>query len=79
MSKPVVFDKNPAVSELEPGTYYWCSCGKSATQPMCDGAHKAEGVFKPVVFELTETKTVALCNCKQTKSPPWCDGTHAEL
>ena len=21
-------------------TYYWCACGKSANQPMCDGTHK---------------------------------------
>ncbi len=21
-------------------THYWCACGKSANQPMCDGTHK---------------------------------------
>jgi len=79
MPKPVVFDKKPAVEKLGPGTYYWCSCGLSKTQPMCDGAHKAERQFRPVEFELTEEKTVALCNCKNTKNPPYCDGTHESL
>ena len=24
---------------LHPGTYYWCSCGKSAKEQFCDGSH----------------------------------------
>ena len=34
---PVVASKMPAVMELEPGEYWWCSCGKSSKQPFCDG------------------------------------------
>ncbi|MDX8412726.1 MAG: CDGSH iron-sulfur domain-containing protein [Mariprofundales bacterium] len=64
--------------ELEPGTYYWCSCGKSANQPFCDGAHKGSK-FTPQPFEITETKSVALCQCKRSKNPPFCDGAHREL
>ena len=30
----------PAEVELEPGNYAWCSCGRSANQPFCDGSHK---------------------------------------
>ena len=27
MEEPVIAAKQPAVLELEPGTYYWCRCG----------------------------------------------------
>ena len=41
MSQPVIAQKSPIPVEVEAGkTYYWCSCGKSAKQPLCDGAHK---------------------------------------
>lgn len=25
--------------DMQPGKYYWCSCGHSGNQPFCDGAH----------------------------------------
>jgi len=78
MSEPVIAAKEPKVMELEPGTYYWCACGKSANQPFCDGSHKGTS-FEPVAFEVSEKKTVALCQCKHTKYPPFCDGSHAKL
>ncbi len=78
MSTPVIADKKPVVLELEPGTYYWCSCGQSQTQPFCNGAHKGTD-FTPLAFEVTENKKVALCNCKLTGSPPYCDGSHSKL
>jgi CDGSH-type Zn-finger protein len=78
MDKPDIADTKPAVLELEPGAYWWCSCGKSATQPFCDGAHKG-GSFSPVKIEITEKKTVALCNCKHSKNGAFCDGSHSTL
>lgn len=78
MSEPLVVRKSPEVLELEPGTYFWCACGRSQKQPFCDGSHKGTG-FTPVKFELTEKKTVALCLCKRTGNPPFCDGTHRRL
>lgn len=78
MSKAKIASKSPTVLTLEPGTYAWCTCGESANQPYCDGAHKGSD-FKPHVFTLDESKKVALCNCKQTANGPFCDGAHAEL
>ena len=75
MSEPVVADKKPYVKELDPGTYYWCACGRSRNQPFCDGSHQGTE-FTPVEFEVDKKKTVALCMCKRTKNKPFCDGSH---
>ncbi|OGW48490.1 MAG: cytochrome C551 [Nitrospirae bacterium GWC2_57_9] len=66
---------HPFVKDLEAGTHYWCTCGKTKTQPFCDGSHKGTGK-EPLAFTLPEKKQVALCNCGRTKTPPYCDGTH---
>ncbi|MGB3516173.1 MAG: CDGSH iron-sulfur domain-containing protein [Elainellaceae cyanobacterium] len=78
MTEPKIVDTKPAVLELEPGDYWWCSCGQSANQPYCDGAHKGTGLA-PVKVTIEETKQVAFCQCKHTKSAPFCDGSHASL
>ncbi len=78
MNQPVIADKNPTVMELEAGTYYWCSCGKSKNKSFCDGSHQ-ESEFTPLAFEITQKKNVAMCNCKHTSNPPYCDGSHSKL
>ncbi len=78
MNKPKAASKTPAVLELEPGTYYWCSCGLSEKQPFCDGAHKGTD-FTPMEVTVTEKKTLPFCQCKMTESPPYCDGAHTKL
>jgi len=78
MSEAKIAAKEPAVLTLEPGTYYWCSCGRSKNQPFCDGSHEGTD-FSPLAFEITQTQQVALCQCKRTHTPPFCDGSHKDL
>lgn len=78
MSTPDCPQKYPYIENLEPGDYYWCSCGKSNNQPFCDGSHKGTE-FSPVKFTITENDDKYLCGCKQTTDAPFCDGTHNTL
>jgi CDGSH iron-sulfur domain-containing protein 3 len=64
--------------ELQPGTYWWCACGLSKTQPWCDGSH-AGTEFSPTEFVVTEAKRYGLCTCKMSKNGPICDGSHKQL
>ncbi|WP_243373686.1 CDGSH iron-sulfur domain-containing protein [Geotalea sp. SG265] len=68
--------KGPIVLELEPGTYYRCTCGKAAT-PFCDGAHQGTDCA-PKSFEVKEKQQVYLCNCGKTANAPFCDGSCAK-
>ena len=78
MNEPVIANKNPAVLELEPGTYWWCACGRSSNQPWCDGSHKGTQ-FEPVELNIEESKKYALCQCKHSNNGAFCDGTHRQL
>ena len=78
MADPEIPSKAPAVLELEPGTYWWCACGRSKSQPFCDGSH-AGTEFTPQEYTLEEKKRVALCQCKHTGNSPLCDGNHKNL
>jgi CDGSH-type Zn-finger protein len=79
MSKPTIAGKKPILVELEAGkTYYYCTCGKSANQPFCDGAHAGTD-FTPTAFTAEESKKVALCACKHSKNGLFCDGAHRAL
>ena len=70
--------KSPMGLELEPGTYWWCACGKSANQPWCDGSHKGSG-FVPQKVDIDEKKTYWVCACKHSANAPFCDGSHKKL
>lgn len=75
---PVICQKKPMVETVFPGTYWWCACGRSKSQPYCDGSHEGTG-WKPHQVEVTETRQIAWCACKHSQMPPFCDGTHSKL
>jgi CDGSH iron-sulfur domain-containing protein 3 len=76
--KPIPSGTKSLALEVEAGTHWWCSCGRSSSQPFCDGSHKGTGLqaFK---FEVPEKKTLYFCLCKATQTPPFCDGSHKTL
>ncbi|NOX86784.1 MAG: CDGSH iron-sulfur domain-containing protein [Chlorobi bacterium] len=78
MEEPRIDQKSPYVMDLQPGTYFWCACGRSANQPFCDGSHKGTG-FTPEKVEITQSKKVAFCGCKHSGNKPFCDGAHSKL
>ncbi|GIX32881.1 MAG: hypothetical protein KatS3mg125_0837 [Lysobacterales bacterium] len=76
MSESQASGEGPVWVALEAGkTYWWCSCGRSARQPFCDGSHRGSG-YRPLAFTAERDETVALCRCKRSAQPPRCDGSH---
>jgi CDGSH-type Zn-finger protein len=79
MADPVVAARAPIGVDVEAGkTYYWCSCGRSAKQPFCDGSHKVTE-YSPRPYVAQTTGKVWFCACKRSKKAPLCDGTHKTL
>ena len=78
MADPIVYQRGPIVQKVEPGEYWWCACGRSKSQPFCDGSHEGTGL-EPKKVTITEAKIVAWCACKHSKTHPFCDGSHSRL
>ena len=77
MAEPVVYQKKPIVQKVEPGTYWWCACGRSR-QPFCDGSHKGTA-FSPVEYKPTAAEEGWFCACKRSAKKLMCDGSHKRL
>ena len=79
MNNPVIADNKPKQVILNKGEeYYFCACGKSASQPFCDGSHVGSS-FSPKPFTAEEDGEAYLCACKQSANLPFCDGTHKKF
>jgi CDGSH-type Zn-finger protein len=77
--QPVIAQKAPYAVNVEAGKqYWWCSCGRSKSQPFCDGSHKGTGLA-PLQYDAAKTETKWFCGCKATKGQPFCDGGHKSL
>lgn len=79
MAEPEIAATEPIEVDLCTGKkYFFCTCGKSAKQPFCDGSHKGTE-FTPHAFEVKENGKCWLCRCKRTGDAPYCDGSHNSL
>jgi len=77
MAEGKLTQKKPYVLAMEPGTYSWCACGLSASQPFCDGSHEGSE-FSPVGVEIDRPRKVAWCGCRRAPGP-FCNGAHSKL
>jgi len=79
MSKPVIADNKPVQVNLAKGQeYHFCTCGRSKSQPFCDGSHVGTS-FTPRVIVSDEDQEAWLCACKHTRNTPFCDGSHKQF
>jgi glutamate synthase domain-containing protein 2/CDGSH-type Zn-finger protein len=79
MSNPVIADNKPVKVVLSKGEeYHFCSCGRSKSQPFCDGSHLGTSLT-PKVIVAEEDGDAWLCACKHSGNLPFCDGTHNQF
>ena len=79
MADPVIAQKGAYSVDVVAGeTYWWCACGRSQTQPFCDGSHKSTD-FAPMEWKAPRTRKVHFCGCKHSINQPLCDGTHGKI
>ena len=76
---PEIGGRQPIPVDVEAGkSYWWCACGRSKSQPFCDGSHKVTA-FSPIEFKPAISEKVCFCACKRSGKKPMCDGTHKTL
>lgn len=79
MKNPIIADNKPVKVNLSKGQeYHFCTCGKSNSQPFCDGSHVGTS-FTPKVIVTDQDEEAYLCACKHTGNSPFCDGTHNQF
>lgn len=77
--QPIIAQKAPYKCDVEAGKkYFWCTCGRSESQPFCDGSHQGTD-FAPIMYKAEEAGTKFFCGCKATDGQPFCDGSHNKL
>ena len=78
-NEPHIGGRAPIAIEVEAGkSYWWCACGRSKTQPFCDGSHKGTA-FTPSEYIPGATGKAFFCTCKRSAKAPLCDGSHKQI
>lgn len=76
--KPVSVQLRSLKMDMDPGTYFWCSCGRSKKQPFCDGTHKGTA-FRPEKVVIEKAQRISWCMCRHSEKGAICDHKHREL
>ena len=69
----VVYDKKPfKINVKKYHLYTWCGCGRSHSQPFCDGTHASLAMKRivnggPVKYIAPEDREIWFCMCKQVR------------
>ncbi|HEC12853.1 MAG TPA: glutamate synthase [Acidiferrobacteraceae bacterium] len=80
MNNPIIADNKPVKVSLSKGQeYHFCTCGKSKSQPFCDGSHVGTPFTPRVIVSDNDDDEAYLCACKHTGNAPYCDGTHKQF
>ena len=62
---PEIGGRAPMPIEVEAGkSYWWCACGRSKSQPFCDGSHKGSA-FTPIEWKAQTAEKAFFCTCKR--------------
>ena len=78
-ASPLIAHRKGFYFEVAAGQrYLWCSCGRSKSQPFCDGSHKGTG-FTPMEYKSASGEEAWFCACKRSSKKPMCDGSHKTL
>ena len=79
MTNAKIADTKPIPVELKADqAVWWCACGRSKTQPFCDGSHRGTE-FAPLKFTADTDEKYFFCQCKRSGNPPLCDGSHKQI
>jgi CDGSH-type Zn-finger protein len=58
---PEIGGRQPIRIDVEAGkTYWWCACGRSKSQPFCDGSHKGSALT-PIEFKAEKAEAAFFC------------------
>ncbi len=80
MKNPIVADNKPVKVSLVKGQeYHFCTCGKSKSQPFCDGSHVGTPFSPKVIVSDVDDDDAYLCACKHTRNRPFCDSSHKQF